>query len=646
MTRPMRKAFFGRPAAGKLYVDDVFSAYTYAGSSSAQSINNGIDLSANHGLIWIKGLDIANAHMLYDTVRGGSNYLSSNSTAGQSLRNPSITSWNTSGFTVAGNDGNISYPGYKYGALTFRKAPKFFDVVTWTGDGTSARAITHNLGVTPGFIIVKRLDAASNWVCYHRGMPTPANRIFLQGNNGAELGNYWDIGVIDSSKFHVWNGADANSSGASYVAYVFAHDSSVDGLIQCGSYTGNGSATGPQINLGWEPQFVLVKRADAVGDWRMIDSIRGNSLSSQALLRANTSGAEVTSTEGRLAFNASGFQPIYGSDSDLNSSGSTYIYVAIRRSNKPPTIGVQVYNAKQHSNAGASPVSVTGVGFAPDLSITTNRNAGYGSLFNDRVRGNDKVLLPNSTNAETTGQSGTTLIDFLMDGATYGTSGWVNGASYEQYIHHFFRRAPGFFDEVCYTGDGVNNRQLPHGLSVVPELVIHKARNTNTIWYVWISGQTPSNLSLVLNNTNRWADGYQTGLQSSSAKNLNFSTASGEINQTTQTYVAYLFATLPGISKVGSYTGNGTSQTINCGFATGARFILIKRTDAAGDWYVWDSVRGIVAANDPHLSLNTVVMDVTTDDSVDPDASGFIVNQVAATNINVSGASYIFLAIA
>ena len=107
----------------------------------------------------------------------------------------------------------------------------------------------------------------------------------------------------------------------------------------------------------------------------------------------------------------------------------------------------------------------------------------------------------------------------------------------------------------------------------------------------------------------------------------------------------YLFATLAGISKVGSYTGNGTSQTINCGFSTGARFILIKRTDATGDWYVWDSVRGIVAANDPHLSLNTAAAEVTTDDSVDPDASGFIVNQNTATNINVNSGQYIFLAI-
>lgn len=111
-------------------------------------------------------------------------------------------------------------------------------------------------------------------------------------------------------------------------------------------------------------------------------------------------------------------------------------------------------------------------------------------------------------------------------------------------------------------------------------------------------------------------------------------------------YVAYLFASLPGVSKVGNYTGNGSSQTINCGFAAGARFILIKRADGAGDWYVWDSVRGIVSANDPHLSLNTTVAEVTTDDSVDPDASGFVVNQNATTNININAASYIYLAIA
>ena len=120
----------------------------------------------------------------------------------------------------------------------------------------------------------------------------------------------------------------------------------------------------------------------------------------------------------------------------------------------------------------------------------------------------------------------------------------------------------------------------------------------------------------------------------------------GGTNSSTNTFVNYIFATLAGISKVGSYTGNGSSQTINCGFAAGARFILIKRTDSTGDWYVWDSARGIVSGNDPHLSLNTTAAEVTTDDSIDPDSTGFIVNQLGATNINVNTATYIYLAIA
>ena len=96
---------------------------------------------------------------------------------------------------------------------------------------------------------------------------------------------------------------------------------------------------------------------------------------------------------------------------------------------------------------------------------------------------------------------------------------------------------------------------------------------------------------------------------------------------------------------LGSYTGNGTNQTIDCGFSAGAKFVLIKRTDSTGDWFLWDSVRGIVAGNDPHFSLNTTAAEVTTDDSIDPDSSGFIVNQVAATNVNVSSATYIYYAV-
>ena len=118
-----------------------------------------------------------------------------------------------------------------------------------------------------------------------------------------------------------------------------------------------------------------------------------------------------------------------------------------------------------------------------------------------------------------------------------------------------------------------------------------------------------------------------------------------DVNTASANYIAYLFATSPNISKVGSYTGNGGTQAINAGFDSTARFLLIKRTDVAGDWYVWDSTRGIVTGNDPHLSLNSTAAEVTTDDSVDPASTGFAVNQVTATNINVSGGTYIYLAI-
>jgi hypothetical protein len=107
--------------------------------------------------------------------------------------------------------------------------------------------------------------------------------------------------------------------------------------------------------------------------------------------------------------------------------------------------------------------------------------------------------------------------------------------------------------------------------------------------------------------------------------------------------VNYLFATAPGVSKVGSYTGNGAStQTIDCGFSSGARFVLLKRTDTTDEWYVFDSVRGIVSGNDPFLMINNTSTEVSNQDLIEPHSSGFIINNWA----NGSGSSWIFYAIA
>jgi hypothetical protein len=117
-------------------------------------------------------------------------------------------------------------------------------------------------------------------------------------------------------------------------------------------------------------------------------------------------------------------------------------------------------------------------------------------------------------------------------------------------------------------------------------------------------------------------------------------------NKSTDQYVAYLFGEVAGVSKIGTYTGNGTSLNVACGFTAGARFVIIKRTDAIGDWYLWNTTTGIIVGNDPHLSLNTSALEITADDSLVPLASGFTTKQNATTNINVTNGTYIFLAIA
>lgn len=635
------------------YVDDVFSAYTYTGNGSTQTINNRIDLAGKGGLVWTKQRNGTNAayadNILIDTVRGRDYKLHANDTLPNSGILPShlFESFNTTGYTV-NNYAYLNSSNNGFVSWTFRRAPKFFDVVTYTGTGDTPQQIAHSLGVAPGMIIVKATSGVSNWATYHRSLGENKHIWLNSSKPETTASEYWNSTAPTATHFTVSTNNVPNYAGYTYVAYLFAHDPSADGIIQCGSYVGNGSAVGPEINLGWEPQFVLIKSATVhSAGWYLLDSSRGMPTGgNDPALTANSSNAE--SSFGPANFidvAATGFQ-LKTSDSSVNGGGSpTYIYLAIRRSNKPPTSGTQVYNAIARTGTGAA-ATVTGVGFAPDL-VGIQRTNGNPYFFFDRMRGALYGLRTPSTMQDVLLDGNVTV--FGQDGIGVGNSNDTNFATLP-YINHFFRRAPGFFDVVCYTGTGVA-QTVPHSLGVAPELMIVKSRNNTFSWGLTTNfTETQYDFFIMDSNaTKNSTANYGTGAVLHSSKPTAASWGMGTnvtVNNSGSTYVAYLFASLPSISKVGSYTGNGTSQTINCGFATGARFILIKRTDATGDWHVWDSVRGIIAANDPHLSLNTTAAEVTTDDSVDPEASGFIVNQNTTTKINVDGGQYIFLAIA
>ena len=223
-------------------------------------------------------------------------------------------------------------------------------------------------------------------------------------------------------------------------------------------------------------------------------------------------------------------------------------------------------------------------------------------------------------------------------------------------ITYAFSRAPGFMDVVSYeaaSGDLTVN----HNLGVTPEMVIVKGRNYSSAWMVWHSG-----LSAGTGSTNHYIRLDSDAAESSSAvanfvsfSSTNFVVGNGRTS-TNNTgvsgeYIAYLFASLDGISKVGTYTGTDNDIDVDCGFTGGARFVLIKRIDAVvagsypSDWYFWDTTRGIVSGNDPFMRLNTNDAEVTNQDWIDPLDSGF---KVVTTNsaLNTDGGSYIYLAIA
>ena len=193
-------------------------------------------------------------------------------------------------------------------------------------------------------------------------------------------------------------------------------------------------------------------------------------------------------------------------------------------------------------------------------------------------------------------------------------------------------------DVVAFTGTGANTT-VNHNLKVVPELIIFKQRDTNiNNWRVYNASDGAGYRMQINTNDERTADtaAWNNTTPTDSVFSLGSATYT---NKSGADYIAYLFATLDGVSKVGSVVHSGTTN-VNCGFSNGARFVLAKRTDATGDWYLWDSVRGIVSGNDPYFFLNTTDAHATGTDYIDPLSSGFTLSD------DFTDGTYIFLAIA
>ena len=646
--KKLLEAAAGSAGGETLLVENVFSTYLYTGTGATRSITNEIDLSNEGGLVWIKGRGNAINHTLSDTERGVNKQLPSNTDGSQATSTARVTGFNSNGFDL-GTNVLVNSSGLDYVAWSWRKAPKFFTCLTYTGTG-SAQNISHDLGATVGTLIVKRIDSAGDWTVWHRGVNSGSGSSFLNLNLTSGYSNSasrWNSTAPTSTQFSVGTHASVNASGGTYIAYLFAHNNS-DGefgpdsdadIIKCGSYAGSDSAV--TVNLGFEPQWIMIKNISSSvsnSNWIMIDNIRGhgslyNSSPNSQTLKANSSDEE--KTEGRVHFTPTGFYAdAYGTST--NSNGNDYIYIAIRRPfGTIPESGTDVFAMDGEGGDGVVPTYDSP--FPIDMVFRKEMNASGWGLW-DRLRGGYR-LQPHATNAEDGPFSYADDFDFMDGWAAHGAV----GNSVQSWM---FKRAPGFFTMVPYSGTGVN-RTIAHDLGAVPKMMWIKRRDNAGDWQVYhaFSDLTaPEDYFLKLNTTdnpsaniNRWNDTAPT--ESVFTLGTNY-----RVNGNNENYIAYLFGEVDGVSKFGSYTGNGTGQNIDCGFSSGARFVVTKSTSIGYDWTIWDTYRGIVAGTESYVTFQSAAQN-TSKDIIDPYSGGFAVTGNDGLN-NLSGERYIYWAIA
>jgi len=593
------------PPLPPAYVDEVFSTDLWFGNynttPAAITINNGIDVSGEGGLVWTKNrVGSNNSHQLFDTERGATKPLYSNLNNAEGS-NSVFSAFNSTGFNLtAGTWGTDSLNGdsdHTFCAWTFRKQKKFFDIVTYTGNNT-ARNITHSLGSVPGMILLKATSAA-DWVVYHVSAGNQAagalnsNAAFYTSN-----ATIWDSTTPTATTFRVGANGNTNYPGTTYIAYIFANGATAFGddvdqsIIKCGSWTGNGSATGPVVNLGWEPQFILFKNKDGGNNWGMHDVMRGIvNGGNDPYLMPDQSAQEDTAFDA-FDISATGFQ-VKTDNSFWNTNGNDYIYMAIRRSDgyvsKPATAGTDVF-AITSSNASASIPSFVS-GFPVDFGMV--KNPTYTATWYQTAR---LMGLKHLVSADNSAESGMSWAP--MD----SNKGW--GISFNSSHNSWMWKRGRGFDVVTWDGTGANNT-LNHSLGKTPEMIWVKARSEAQNWITYHKGlnggTTPWNYYQLLNtdaaeaNWSAWVQA-PTSTQFSIISNWSASN---------QDYVAMLFASVDGISKVGHYTGDGTtngSKEITLGF--NPKFLMLKST-AAGDWLVYDAFRGFYFSSaSAYIKLN------------------------------------------
>ena len=462
------------------------------------------------------------------------------------------------------------------------------------------------------------------------------NTKLLFANNSSVTGYTVANADINSSN------ATANTDSPFDDPASFNFGDNGEGLIKCGSYYGNGSADGPEIELGWEPQYVLIKRVANAENWLMIDSMRGWSQNGTEYGN-KFFNLNVGSSESHWQFTKilpTGFK-CTANEAQANSSGSQYIYFAIRRADgyvgKPVEDATKVFAMNVPSGSSTTPEFISN--FPVDFGVY-RKPAATESWYNAlRLAWPQEQKL----NDDTAAANWAAGISFDY------SNGWATSGQYNpvgDWQSWMWKRHAGFDTQLYVGNDGLN--PIKHGLGKTPEMIWVKRRDPGTAqWTVYHKGlnggTNPHHYYLVL-NTNAAEVSQSNAPYIRDIDSVSFTVCCNQANSGDDTFLALSFASIPGVSKLGYYTGNGNAVgssplEITVGFQP--RFVIIKRRDGANAWTVLDTTRGWGSGNDQYITLN----DTTAQSAHDlgaPTSTGFTVDNDYAVGGN--GANYIYYA--
>ena len=322
------------------YSVEGFSTVTYEGNSSSNHYIGGTGFSPD--VVWIKGRISGYNHQFYDSVRGATKVLETDSTNVDETRTDGLLSFDTDGFSL-GSQIRSNYAGQTYvawnwdmggttasntnGSITSSvRANTTYgqSIVSYTGNGNSNVSIGHGLGQIPDIVIIKPRGRDDNWVVSGQYIGAEHDYMYLNATGAAGGAANTRIPNADANNINLgtfWN--NINTSGIAHIAYCF---SSVTGYSKIGSYSGTGSS-GNAITTGFAPAFVMIKRTDSALSWFIHDNVRDPSNPNTAILKPNSDSEEFNGTAVSVDFLSTGFQ-LKNTDASFNASGGTYLYMA------------------------------------------------------------------------------------------------------------------------------------------------------------------------------------------------------------------------------------------------------------------------------------------------------------------------------